>query len=1444
MNTPKPKNLESSPLEMNGKRSLGICLGASTLCVVERVDGTMKGTRLPHGGNVGEAVRKVVGEQYPVQVGITGRKFRDLISAKTLSEPEAIEVAFSQISDRYPDVDSILSAGGESILLYTLDKKGRIKSVQTGNKCASGTGEFFLQQIRRMDLDLVDAIELAHVSEPYEIAHRCSVFSKSDCTHALNKGVEKGQVVAGLCRMVAVKMMELLRSAKVKRPLIVGGVSQNRVVIDYLKEVYPEAVVPEEAPWFEAMGALAWAQDDGHLIERDNGLVKPSHDFFTSLPDLKTGLPKVTFKTAAEGQFYDGEYVIGLDVGSTTTKAALVRADDKTIVASKYLRTHGDPVAASRRCYQALLEKVPGEMKPNITGLGVTGSGRRLAALHGLTENVINEITAHAVAAVHYDPDVDTIFEIGGQDAKYTSVTNMVPTDYAMNEACSAGTGSFLEEACLESFGVETEMIADLALDSDAPPNFNDQCAAFIGSDIKTAIQHGTTRADTVAGLVYSVCRNYLTRVKGNRPVGRKIFMQGGVCYNRAVPLAMSVLCDREIVVPPDPGLMGAFGAALVVLDRFETRSAARNRFDLGDLASREVEQETPFECRGGAEKCDRKCTIYRYRVNGKIYPFGGACDKYYNQREQGRSGKQGEDLVRLREQLVFDQFAPEKAIHAKPVILSGEKRTVGILTSLYTATAYPLYAHFFTNLGMQVVTSDRVDNSGVEEAGAPFCLPVLQSHGLLKDLMSKEPDTIFVPHVKSTVPAGQCGMNSTCPLVQGEPYYLKAAFYDELTPKLVTEVLEFDKPAQLRKSFVSVGTRMGFSRRKAGDAFDRAWLVFQALGEEFKQQGQRALLDVNAGDAPSESATIVLLGRSYNAFTSLGNMGLPQKFASRGHTVVPFDFLPLAQVDGEVVDQMYWASGEGILRAATLIRDNPNLFGVYVTNFSCGPDSFIIEQFRNIMGQKPFLTLEFDSHTADAGIDTRVDAFLDVVNGYRSMEFTQEKVTGFSPAKISLNGKEGRVITSSGASLPLTDPKVHMVIPSMGETVSAFFAASMNYFGIRTTPLPAPGPDDLTAGRDVSSCKECLPYTLTTGSLMRYLEKRESDDEVLVFFMPETSGPCRFGQFSVGVKQLIEKQQLKDIALLSLSSESGYAGLPPDFTSRTVHGLLIADGLDDVYSAILALAEDVEGALAVYRNAIDRIGASLANASYSEILSVLREEMVNLSGFKKKMPIGQATKVSLTGEVYVRKDEFSCQNLVENFAAQGVITRTTPLYEWFLYTLHSVKKNLAPVPSSSRERVESIIKIRYLEGLEKKIHELLELSGFFEGHAVDVDYLLKKGNALVGIHLNGEAILTVAGAMKEVGDETHGVVSIGPFGCMPSRIAESVLTHRRHEEKYRFSKNNGAFWYHNRGEVPLPFLALETDGSAFPPLIEARLESFLLSAEALKKELEAAEGS
>ncbi len=1184
-------------------------------------------------------------------------------------------------------------------------------------------------------------------------------------------------------------------------------------------------MVPAEALGFEALGALLWAEEHGSVVTDKDALVSSAYHSFPAFPALKEAGGRVTFKSAPRGEFYDGEYICGLDVGSTTTKAVLVRVDTYAITASVYLRTNGDPIAASRECYRHILAQAPAGARLRIIGLGVTGSGRQIAGLHALSDGVINEIVAHATAAVHFDPEVETIFEIGGQDAKYTSITNRVASDYVMNEACSAGTGSFLEEACSESLGIETRDIAGIAFESTSPPNFNDQCAAFIGSDIKTAVQEGVGREDIVAGLVYSICQNYLNRVKGNRPVGRKIFMQGGVCYNSAVPAAMAHLCGQEIIVPPEPGLMGAFGAALEVYRKIGKHLLQRHHFDLAELAAREVEYKKPFICAGGAEKCDRKCSVARITVKEKTYPFGGACNKYYNIiGNKSMYDTNSLDLVKLHEELVYRTYAPASE-HG------GTK--VGIPASLFSNSFYPLYAHFFTNLGAEVVLGDVLDPRGMEATGAAFCYPVVLSHALTSGLLQKELDYLFIPHVISSAIERGDETSCTCPFIQAEPYYLKAAFHAQLAPRLITAVLPFDDHKKLRKTFAGIGKQLGVSARKTGRAFDDAWGVLLAMRAEMREIGARFIADLK-----EDETALVLFGRSYNAFNRHGNMGIPHKFATRGTKIIPHDFLPIHDCSGDNIEWMYWTSGQGILKGASYILDKPNLYGVYITNFSCGPDSFITGYFRNIMGQKPSLTLELDAHTADAGVDTRIEAFLDVVRGFRELNLSPPVEEPFVSARLFSKKNGMYVRTRTGQEYPLTHPKVRVLIPSMGDTAAKGLAASFRHAGINAEALPPPGRQELMRGKGEATCKECLPLLLTSGSLLRYLEERKSHDEVVVYFMPGAEGPCRFGQYNIFMADYIKKNRLDNVALLSLSCENGYGGMSTAFTRRVWRAFSISDGLDEVYAGVLTVAGNRDEALAIYEHGKARIIESIASGSFSDTLNVLEEEMNALARCGKRYPVGNAVMVNLTGEIYVRRDGFSRQYLVEQLADRGVLARTAPLTEWMYYTDYTVLKGIAH-DSSFGVRLGIRLKNLFLRRDEADIRKRLLLSGFYHPCTVDVEDLMDRGAALIDPALSGETILTVSSVLTEVGDDTHGVISIGPFGCMPCRIAESVLNHRLIDEKENFSRHNGAFWEEQKRELPLPFLAIETDGNSFPQVVEARLESLVLSAQRLKSELD-----
>jgi len=1440
-------------------RVLGLCLGASTVSIVQvELEGgedgkdTAKGKKPrvveyslhPHEGDPKRTLLSVL-EHLDLnsfdRIVSTGRRFCKFLNLSSIPEPEAVEYAYQFVKPPDTSCPAVVSAGGETFMVYVMNRLGRISNVLTGNKCASGTGEFFLQQLSRMNVSLEEAAYWAATQEPHYVSGRCSVFCKSDCTHATNKGVPKSKVTAGLCKMMANKILELLGKVDRQNIMITGGTARNKMMIEYLRQEIPGLIVPKEAPYFEALGAALWALEHETIpFPGIMELFKTEIASFNTLSPLQDFKDMVEFKTIEIGEINFGDVcILGLDVGSTTTKAVLIRKDDDTILASVYLRTNGDPVGASRQCYRFILDQIKGKVDPSeisIIGLGVCGSGRQIAGLHALTDGVINEIIAHATAAVHFDTQVDTIFEIGGQDAKYTYLTSAVPSDYAMNEACSAGTGSFLEESAYETLGVKMEDIADIALRGKNPPNFNDQCAAFIASDIKNAIHEGIRHEDIVAGLVYSICMNYSNRVKGNRPVGEKVFMQGGVCYNRAVPLAMAALVGKPIIVPPEPGLMGAFGVALEVKKRIEMGLMEEKGFDLEVLANREVEYTKSFICKGGKEKCDRRCEIAMIELGGKKYPFGGACNRYYNLRHNIRYNVENLDLVQVRQRLIFEKYG------AKLPEESGEKRRprIGINRSFMVNTYYPLYSTFFTELGFEPILPKLPSQKGIDQRGAAFCYPGELAHGFFHSLLQEEnpPEFIFLPHFKAIPVSKGYTSSQVCPFVQGEPFYLQTTFrekLDELKRKgttVLTPLLDLTEGLMMaREPLVETAIQMGVNRNRAEEAFRKALKQQMECMAEMKEIGEKALKEI---EADPDKIAVVIFARSYNGFVEEAHMGIPHKFASKGIMVMPLDFLSFD--DEEAKRHMYWGMGQLILKAGSFVKRHPQLFGTYITNFSCGPDSFIVGYFRDLMGQKPSLTLELDNHTADTGVETRVEAFLDIVAAYRQLltekRIVQKKHT-FVPARTVLDKGIAKVVTSSGEVLPMTDSRVTFLIPSMDKFDTESMAAVFRGAGFNAVAHPPSDEAVLKLGRANTSCKECLPLILTAGTLINYIRNKKQDGEILVYFMPTASGPCRFGQYFIFMEDLVRRLGIPDVALFSPTSENSYAGLSKDLERRAWCGFVISDVMEDIRSMILANSTHSEEAMKIFNDEWDLILGELERGDFSRLEKQLAHTVERLNRIPMKRSLEEVPTIFLAGEIFVRRDSLSRQYLTERLAEKGFATICSPSTEWIYYSDYLVDKGLVDYTMSKMEKLEFIVKKKVMVRYEKRLKSILSRSDLFRVEPINIKSIIDNAKPYISPNLSGEAILTVGSSLTEVASHTCGVITIGPFGCMPHRLSEAILKEAMNREgKLLTDTENERLQAILTNVEDLPFLAIESDGSPFPQLINAKLEAFCLRAE------------
>ncbi len=1375
-------------------------------------------------------------------VCITGRKFRNILNFKSIIEPEAVEYAYEYFNKDNKKYDAIVSAGGETFMIYDIDNKGKVSGISSGNKCASGTGEFFMQQIKRMNIGIDEAIHLAQESSsPHHLSGRCSVFCKSDCTHALNKGESISDVAAGLSKMIAGKIEDLLIKVEAKDIIIVGGTARNPVVINFLSKKFNSVVVPDSCYYFESLGAALWALKNKHSeIPEKNDYYRPRKASFDTHKPIHTFSNLVRFeKTQYATPKPADEVIIGLDVGSTTTKAVLIRTSDLKIVKSIYLRTNGSPVTASQNCYKSLKEQLAG-INVTLIGVGVTGSGRYIAGLHADTSGIINEIIAHARAASHFDSEVDTIFEIGGQDAKYTFLTNGVASDYAMNEACAAGTGSFLEESAYEQLGVKMEDISAIALAAANPPNFSDQCSAFISSDINTAFQEGVIKEDIIAGLVYSICINYMNRVKGARQTGKKVFMQGGVCYNRAIPIAMAGLLGREIIVPPEPGLMGAFGVALEVSEMIHSGLLSKKEFNLDVLINRQVKQLKPFICQGTQEQCDRRCEIAMIEIDSKKIPFGGACNKYYNLVKNIHVDIKTLNHVEKRKELLYKEWdnAPRKNKENAPV--------VGLNPSFQINTFLPMFFTFFNELGCKVIMSDKVIDDAISKGTTSYCLSAQIALGLFADLIDKKPDYIFMPQIMEVHVSKQDDyrkeFQTVCMFVQGEPFYQKQTFLrdKENAPIMLTPAINFMRGIETEEDvFVKTAQDMGFSANAAKKAYSIAVAKQNEFFQSMKEEGKKILHDLKSN--PTKTA-VVLFGRPYNAFDDRANKGVPFKFASRNIEIIPYDFLEYE--NEENYKETYWEMGQRIIKAARIVKRNPQLFGCYLTNFLCALDSMMIPHFRDLLGTKPSLTIEVDTHTADAGVNTRIEAFMDVVKNYLIVKdriVIEKNNFKRAEAKIDSKGKAW-YIDSDGKKLPITDKSIKIVIPSMGDFFNTACAASLRGAGWNAHPLPECDREALDLGRAVTTNKECLPILNIVGEMLKYLKYRTNPDERLAIFLISAGGCCRVGQYHILTKTVIEKLQLKNVAVITLANDDGYAGLGVNFRLNIAKLMYAGDIFDDMRSAIKVLAVNKETGIETLMNEWDNVLSTIDGRSKRNFWSQLSLSSGKLSQLQLKDSIKNAQYIGIVGEIFVRRDHFSLMGIPDKLADEGFIMLDSPVMEWIRYVDFLKKMRMFDARVSFTGKIEEIVSNAIQVYYEKRIKKILAKSGLYEYELIDIQKYMEHSKHVLPYTLTGEPGLSTGASLYNIGTKYAGVINVGPFGCMNSRLTEAVAPFEMTiDGKIRAVKEAGGnidYTYLKENIDILPFLSVESDGNPFSQIMDARFETFILQANRLAEEM------
>ncbi len=910
---------------------------------------------------------------------VTGSGSRTIAKVLGLFFENEFKAIARMIGACYPHARTVFEIGGESSKYIRLEG-GSILDYDRSGECAAGTGSFLDQQALRMQYSVEEVGAVCATAQcAARIAGRCSVFAKSDMIHAQQKGYSPAEILRGLCDAVARNFKSsIVKGRPVQAPVaLIGAVSQNAGVTGALREAFSlseeDLFVPEHYAWAGAIGtAILEAEEPRkrsileihrlhqHDSEETVQDTQPlSSDHVVQLRD------RVGVYTPPAGSGPIAAY-LGLDIGSVSTNVVAID-ESGAVIHDVYLRTAGRPIEAVQQGLEEV-ERMWGR-RLDVRGVGTTGSGRELIAEFVGADVVNDEITAHKTGAVHVSKTlggepVDTIFEIGGQDSKFISIENGVVVDFAMNEACAAGTGSFLEEQA-EKLGISIKgEFAKLALASASPTRLGERCTVFMERDVTGWLHKGETVPNLVAGLAYSIALNYLNRVVRGRKIGKAIYFQGGTAYNDAVTAAFASLLGKRITVPPYNGVMGAIGMALIARE-WHRATGLTSRFRGYDLHKLEL-RTRDFVCKACSNLCDMK----EFVIEGQKSYWGDKCsDKF---RKPSATG---------RKPVIDDLFAyREKLVEALPNV-KGSKCKVGLPRAMTMLDRLPFWRRYFAELGIETVlspvTDPRISAAGIEMAVAEPCYPVQVAHGHVWALVEAGVDYILVPNMADAEAGAETCASHYCPWSQTLPWVLRSA--PALEPhqhKFLIPTLHFQLgPAQVKKGLAETMQRIGVARHASDRAVEAAYAEQREFQGKLLEAGRQALAKLDATGEPG----LVLAGRGYNIYDRGVNCDIPRKLRHRyGANVIPLDFL----VTGcePVVDagaNMFWASGRKILEAARVAAARPNLHLIYITNFKCGPDSYIKHFAREAAGA-PLLVLQFDGHGNDAGYMTRSEAYLD----------------------------------------------------------------------------------------------------------------------------------------------------------------------------------------------------------------------------------------------------------------------------------------------------------------------------------------------------------------------------------------------------------------------------------------------------------------------------------
>ncbi len=1366
----------------------GIDIGSTTskVVVLDNKNNTVFSDYRRHYGNIKGTLLDIlkdtkseIGNQ-ELSIAITGSAGMGLSEKLGITFVQELIASAEYTSRFYPESRTLIDIGGEdSKIIFFNEKSGH--DIRMNSSCAGGTGAFIDQMASLLNISLEKLNELAKgYKEIHPIASRCGVFAKTDVQNLLSREIPKEDIAASVFHAIAIQIKNSLLHGSDFYPKIIlsGGpltfLTELRKTVSRLFGFDENQIIQMRNPELLAASGTALANiSDRYVSNLDSLINKLTEDkktkrtylngiqpLFSSTVELfkwKQIKSSARAKRISIKELNGKNTFLGIDSGSTTTKIVLI--DELGQIAYHfYKNNNADPIGTVREGMNNLKKIIEkNELDIKITSSAVTGYGEELIKAAYALDFGIVETLSHYRAAKVFNENVSFILDIGGQDMKAIFVKDGIISNIEVNEACSSGCGSFIETFA-NSLNYTVDKFADIAVNSSKPCDLGSRCTVFMNSKVKQSFREGASAEDISAGLAYSVINNCLHKVLkifDNSVLGENIIVQGGTFKNIAVLKAFENVLGRKVVNPDISELMGAYGAALTALDKFQSGENLIGSFRIFAHLDTPGNYNVKFiNCKG----CDNTCTVSKLKFdNGNVYNTGNRCEKIYT--NTGRKKENGFNMPDYKFELLFNRkLKPE----SEPIIKLGIPRVLNFFEN------FPFWAKLFVECGIEIKLSDKSSNE-MSDLGSGtimsdnICYPAKIVHGHIINLINSGIDRIFYPIVtfeKNEFPETSNCYN--CPVISGYPDVIRSSVEPEKKHNVKFDApnINFKNAGLLEDACFNYLKQFNVKKRTFKKAFSLALMEYENFKNQLIIKGKEII-----GNARTEKRGLILLsGRPYQ-IDKLINHNIPEMICDLGYDVLTEDSIPLDENqkldDLSVLSQ--WAYSNRIYRIAKWAGKQKDVEYVQLNNFGCGPDTIAIDETKEIIESygKNFTLIRIDELTSTGSMKLRLRSLVESM-----------KLRGF-------NGNRKGIEIKRKTTKPflVEDNKRKILIPYFSPFHSAYLTGPFAAMGYKAEILPPSDHDSVELGLKYVNNEICYPATLVIGDILKALKSGKYDTNELAVGITQTGGQCRASNYLSLIKKALVKNGFADVPVVGitlankLNDQPGFKLSKKKLTVLGITSILFGDAISQMYHAIAPREKNKGDAWKIaekYNSTITPFIEKNDLKSILKHLSVAVSEFNNTEIERIKVP-----KIGVVGEVYVKYNPMGNHRIAEELTKKGIEVIFPPLINMFVQWLINVNyKHTLKIEKKTISRKLAIPLEKYFDYRCKQFDNVMKNFKFFSARH-PVRQIAKKAEKIMSMsnHYFGEGWMISGEILTFAEKGINNILCMQPFGCLANHI-------------------------------------------------------------------------